>query len=443
MFFVQGALTEGEARMRGYRGSQFLTISALAVGLTALSLEPSLASDLAHCVPGPVPSQAVKQSEVYGIVKFAFDSKRGTRPTSDPLRVLLAAVTSLLTHKEGEYILTIEVLGNNDEVLARRAILQAKREESGFLIFNRVQKESGTSEWWGNVLTTAPLDESTNNIRVKVRSYYTSETKLDLGTFNLLLDFIAKTKSLGVTPELQSAWQPITATMEALIHSYEQQDLSDVVTLSFAKFNQSPFPQSCSFVKNFTREEDSGKVPYQAAVNIRLEPVKARIVTLTASGEVLDPVAEDIFNLAKGPGDVLIKTLLSNSTDEVKGLLAGLKSDKGYEGIDIIDRCQAVYGQLASYLTLRDATALNWAVLHHYDHKLILNKLAGGCLSVQEQEQMKKLGLRVDDLAILKSPGIPVAAGPRPAKSLGTLGGSAKPTFDSQFVPLAGIVPTR
>jgi hypothetical protein len=423
--------------------ARLLTIWALAVSLTGICSGPSLARDLAHCTRGAVPTEPVKQSEVYGIVKFALDSKRGKQPTSDPLRVLLAAVSSLLTHTQGEYILTIEVLGNNDEVLARKAILQAKREESGWLIFNRVQKETGTSEWWGSALTTTPLDASTNDIRVKLQSYYTSETKLDLGTFNTILDFIAKTKSLGITPDLQSAWRPITDKMQELINSYEQDDLSDIVTLSFAKFNEKPYPQSCLFAKRFTRQEQAGKIPYEALVDVQLEPVKAKVVTLTTSGQVLDPVAEDIFNLAKGPGDVLIKTLLSNSSDEVKGLLAGLKSDKGYEGVDIVDKCQAVYGQLASYLTLRDATAVYWAVLHHYDHKLALNKLAGGCVSIQQQEQMKKIGLRIDDLAVLKSPGSAIASAPLPPKPAGTLGGSPRHTFKSQFVPLAGIEPVK
>jgi hypothetical protein len=278
------------------RRAQPLAFLLLIVACSA----PSFAQERAVFVPGAPPNTVAKQNEVYGLVKFALESSRSAQPTKDPIRVLLESLSALLT-KAGEYILTVEVLSDTDEVLARRAIVQTKREESGFLIFNRIKKQSETTEWYGTLLTTQPVDNKVNNVRLRVRSYYTSQTKFDLATFNLILDFLANTQGLGVTPALQAAWSHIADQMAKLLSSYEQNDVSDIATMSFVKLTEQPYPQSGSFTKKFLRTEDRERL-YEAKVKVQLEPVKSRVVTLNSSGQVDDPFALQILAVARGPG---------------------------------------------------------------------------------------------------------------------------------------------
>jgi hypothetical protein len=135
---------------------------------------------------------------------------------------------------------------------------------------------------------------------------------------------------------------------------------------------------------------------------------------------------------------------------DVKKLVAGLESDKGYDAIDIGDKCQALYGELASLFTVSDAVSTYWALMHKYDRKLALNKTSGGCIDGQMLNQMKKLGLPTDDLDFLKPHAGAVAVSAVLGNALSTHKGgaemvAARPRGGAtyEYVPLAGIKAAR
>jgi hypothetical protein len=357
---------------------------------------------------GPRPTLEAKPNDVYGLVNFSLTASRRGAPIRDAVKALIESLAPLLS-KQGDYILTIEVLASTGDVVARRAIIQATREEKGFLIFNRVLKQTSTTEWYGNILNTSPIVPANNNVKIKIRSYYSKQAKFDLDTFNLLADLVAKTNILALAPDLQSAWQPIATQMQTLLNSYEQQDVSDIASFSFVKFNEEPFPQSGTFTRKFERNETGGTAPYEASVAVKLEPVWARVVTLK-DGKVDEPLYRDVL-AASRIGDVLIETVLANSKDaNVKKLLVGFQSDRGYEGTDIGDKCDALYQELAQSFTRTDAIATYWALVHRYDRVLSLNKAAKDCVDSQLRTRMTGLGLPTDDLRFLESSGGAVAA---------------------------------
>jgi hypothetical protein len=357
---------------------------------------------------GPPPTVSTPPNDVYGLVNFSLTADRRGVPIKDAVRALMESLAPLLS-KQGDYILTVEVLSDANDVIARKAIIQATREEKGFLIFNRVLKQSSTTEWYGNILDTKPIAPANNNVRIKIRSYYSKQTKFDLDTFNLISDLVAKAGMLELAPDLQKAWQPVATQVQTLLSSYEQQDISDIASFSFVKFSGDAFPQSGTFTRKFERDETVGTVPYEANVKIQLEPIWARVVTLKG-GKVEEPFYLDVLAAAR-IGDVLIETVLGNSKDQnVKKLLASFQSDKGYEAVDIGDKCQAVYQELAQSFTRTDAIATYWALAHRYDRILSLNKDAKDCLDSQLRSRMTALGLPTNDLRFLGSGGGAVAA---------------------------------
>ncbi|MDX2287425.1 MAG: hypothetical protein NW217_01205 [Hyphomicrobiaceae bacterium] len=434
-------------------------LAVLAVGSVLAASAAARAQQALPFIAGAPPSASPRPNDVYGVVRFSLEGLKTGKKTSNAFQVLLDGLGPLL-NKTGEYILAIEVLSDTGDVLARRAIVQSRRERSGFLIFNQVSKESESTEWYGDLLRTVLVRPDTNNVRIKVRSYYSAQTKFDLATFNLILDFITKTQTLGAAPSLQALWKPIADQMEGLLSSYETAEVSTIASLSFAKFGETAYPRWGHFVTKYYKSEDRERV-YEGRVKVELDTVAARVVKLSDGGTVEDPFYLDVLAAAR-IGDALIETVLANSKDgELKRFMAAMLTDKGYEGPQIGEKCNLVYRDLAAYFTTTDALATYWALMHNYDGKLRLNPNAADCLSPQFQRQFAKLGLPTSDLRFLapvavsqpksvpRAPGTAGSPAPGPAaadktvdlKRLAPVLGDGARTYTYEYVPLSDVKP--
>ncbi len=437
--------------------SRLGTLTALAVVSLCTLIGAAHAQQALPFVPGSPPTAQPKPNDVYGVIRFSLEGLKTGKKTRDAFQVLLDGLGPLL-NKTGEYILTLEALADNGDVLARRAIVQSRRERSGFLIFNRVSKESESTEWYGDLLRTVLVRPDTNTVRIKVKSYYSAQTKFDLATFNLILDFITKTQTLGAAPGLQALWKPISDQMEGLLSSYEASEISTIASLSFAKFGETAYPRAGHFVTKYYKAEDRERV-YEGRVKVELDTVPARVVKLNGGGTVEDPFYPDILAAAR-IGDALIETVLSNSKDgELKRFMAAMLTDRGYDGPQIGEKCSLVYRDLATYFTTTDALATYWALLHTYDGKLRQDPAAPDCLTPQFQRQFAKLGLPVTDLRFLgpvvaASKSAPKSTKPAaknaPAeakvvdlKKLAPVLGESARTYTYEYVPLGDVTPVE
>ncbi|MDX2259920.1 MAG: hypothetical protein NW205_13525 [Hyphomicrobiaceae bacterium] len=351
--------------------------------------------------PGEPPAQSLAPNEAYGAVRFKLELLRNGKPTSRSLfEALLNGLEGLL-RKEGHYTLSVELLNDAGDVIGRRAIVSAQRRSSGWFIFNRIVKEDQSIEWFGDLAKGILVKGDTNAVRIKVRSYYSKDVKLDLQTFNLLADFVAKTRLLGAANTvLEATWKPLAQQIEGLIGSYEQADVSDIVTLSFARFEGSPNPASGVFVREYRTEpvDDTPAVKYTVRLAVATETSRARVARLV-DGKIAGTVSYGDVLAAARIGDQPIDLVLSTSNNEgVKKLLADLNSTAGYTAGDIGERCDRLSDELARHFTVTDKVISYWALLNLYRRKLAANTNAGDCLPSQVKAQMTAMGLPLDDL---------------------------------------------
>lgn len=361
---------------------------------------------------GDKPTEQIAPNAAYGSVRYDLRLFVNNKPSSASVFDALLNGLGGLLKQEGTYTLTIEVLGAGDEVLSRRAIVSVDRRKTGWFIFNRVVKENEATEWYGDLLSNQLLRPDTNNVRIRVRSYYSKDAKLDLTTFNLLADIVAKTKLLGAAnTALEATWKPLAQQIEGVLGSYEQSDVSDVATLSFARFNADPNPSSGIFVRQYRIPKDEGPDD-KIRVEVRVETTKtvARVATLIDGKVPPFTTHSDVLaaaRIADQPIDLLLAT---STTESVKGFLSDLNSTSGFSGADIGERCDRVSDELSRNFTVTDKVISYWALLNLYRRKIAANSNARDCLASSVKKQMTSLGLSLDDLPFARD--IEVAEGP-------------------------------
>jgi hypothetical protein len=380
---------------------------ALLPAVTSALIPTAAAQDL-RFKQGALPTKEVAPNAVYGVVKFQLElvERNSGRPSSRSFYdVLLQGLEGILK-KDGEYILSVEVLGKNDEVLARRAIVQVKRSRSGWWIFNRVVKDSETTEWYGDLVTSMLVRPDSNNVRIKVRSYFSETSKLDLQTFNLFVDILAKSKVLGAAnTAIDAVWKPLSGTIETLLSSYVQTDISDIAALSFTKFDGTPYPIEGNFFRDVDVERDN-TVPLklQARVRVKTETREVRVVRALSGGKVAPLTTYADVLAAALVGDQPIDSILGASKKEaVKKFFTDLNSTGGYAAADIGEKCDGLQGEMANYFTVPDKVITYWALLHLYRRKISINKNAADCLDSGVKRQMLAFGLPLDDLPFAKT----------------------------------------
>ena len=418
------------------RCARFLAVAATALlALASLGSSPGLAQGLTF-EGGAKPADKIDPNDAYGKVRFTLELFVNGKPSSRSVFDALLNGLGGLMKEEGTYLLTVEILSPTDEILARRALLSTERKKSGWLIFNRVVKENETTEWFGELLSNRLLRPDTNDIRVRVRSYYSKDARLDLSTFNLLADVVAKTKLLGAANTvLDTTWKPLAATIEGMIGSYQQSDVSGIATLSFARFNTEPNPASGIFVREYKRELEEGQKPEKVRVQVRVETdiTKARVATL-ADGKVSALTSYGDVLAAARIADQPIDLLLSTSTNEtVKSFMSDLNSTTGYAGPDIGERCDKLQDELSRSFSRTDKVVSYWALLNLYRRKLATNLNAKECMPAGVKAQMEALGLSLADLPF--AGGTVLAEGaPPPGEPVVRKGPDGKPVKDDGTV---------
>jgi len=377
----------------------FLLTLCLAIRFPTAALAQSLTFE-----KGEQPATEIQPNAAYGSVKFSLELLQNNRPTNRSVYEVLLNSLSSLMKEAGEYTLTIEILGNNDEVLARRAIVQARREKSGWFIFARVVKESEAREWYGELISNLLVRPDTNNIRIKVRSYYTKDSKLDLTTFNLFADILQKTKVLGAAnTALDAVWRPVAQQIETLLSSYQQTDVSDIASLSFAKFNGDPYAASGTFHREYIQNrDDAPPIKWKVRVKISTDTTAARVALIKNGKLEPKPSYTDVLAAARVGDQPIAVILASSKTDAVQKFMVDLASSGGYADEDIGEKCDLVSSELAKHFSVTDKVVTYWAILHLYRRKIGANKNATDCLHETVREQIVALGLNVDGLPFSK-----------------------------------------
>lgn len=388
--------------------ASFAFRSAIPICLLAL-LGIALSSVVASAqrltfIPGQAPAEQVAPNAVYGGVRFKLDLRRNGKPTDESKFVGLLESVGGLMSKDGQYTLAVELLnGSGDEVLARRAIVTAQRKESGWFIFNRKSVDTQATEWYGDFPTSILVQNSTNNIRVRVRTYYSEQSKFDMETFNLLVGLVGQAKTLGIAnTALDAAWAPIAQHVEGLLSSYTQSDITDVATLSFTRLGSTPYPASGVFKRSYAVDVDGNQVRYSISLTVETTQSPAR-VAIVKDGKISGPVSYgDVLAAARVADQPIDLVLATSKTEAVKKLLADLNSSIGYKGEDIGEHCDRAYDELSRYFTVTDKVISYWALLHLYRRKIADNPNGRDCLTSQVRSQMVSLGLPLDDLAFAR-----------------------------------------
>ena len=349
--------------------------------------------------PGELPTKQVQPNSVYGSVRFNLEAMKGSKKINDSLfNVLMNGFKSILK-EEGKYILAIEVMNASNDVLQRRAIVEAERKSEGWFIFSHVEKTSEQTEWYGDVISNLLIDPDRNDVRVRVKSFYSESSQLDLQTFNAIVDIISKSKVLGaVSPAAEGAWKSIAEPLEKIIKSYKQVEIADIATVSFAKFNQAPNPKGGVFFRKYKIVDGEGVTQnYSVKLQVRTELNSSR-VALIEDGKVKDPFHANVLAAARVGDQTIISVLGNSKNDAVKKFMADLNSSNGYGGNDVGDRCEELFSNLSDYFTISDKVIVYWAILTLYDRKLKKNENAKDCLS-KYATQMQKLGLPTNEFA--------------------------------------------
>ena len=402
MFSVSGAASAARAAILGVAAAAPILVSAGAATAQQLTFKA-----------GPVPKVDLAPNAAYGSVRFKLDLLRNNRPSTQSIFDALLTGLGGLMKEEGQYTLTVELLGAGDEVLARRAIMSAQRRSSGWFIFNRRTTESQAVEWYGDFPSSVLIRDDTNQVRVKVRSYYSQESKFDLETFNLLADFITKAKLLGAAnTALDATWKPLAQQIEGLLSSYKQSDVSDVATLSFADLGGSTNPASGTFLREYSVQPSGDGPAVKYAVRLMVETTtRAARVARVVNGKVAGGLSYGDVLAASRIGDQPIDLVLGTSkNDAVNKFFADLNSSAGYADADIGERCDRTLEELSRHFTVTDKVISYWALLHLYRRKLAANAGAKECLNTGVRQQMAGLGLPLDDLAFASGAAV-VASG--------------------------------
>ncbi|MDX2307118.1 MAG: hypothetical protein NW216_02650 [Hyphomicrobium sp.] len=388
------------------------SLAATVLSAAMLSADPASAQGLKFD-PGAKPAVQTEANDAYGKLRFTLELFVDNKPSNRSVFDALLQGLGGLMKEQGTYLLTLEVLGPADEIIARRALVSVERRSSGWFIFNRVVKENETTEWYGDLITDRLLRPDTNDIRVRVRSYYSKDARLDLSTFNLLADIVAKTRLLGLAnTALDATWKPLASTIEGMIGSYQQSDVSSIATLSFTRFNTEPNPGSGLFIREYKIEREDGQRPEKVRVQVRVETgtSRARVATLI-EGKVSPLTSHGDVLAATRIADQPIDLLLSTSTNEmVKTFMADLGSTAGYQGADVGERCDRLQDELSKSFTRTDKLLSYWAILSMYRRKLATNTHARDCLPETVKGQMTALGLSLADLPFARD--TVVAEGP-------------------------------
>lgn len=397
--------------IRWYLHVTLLLFAGLLASAWAL---PALAQQM-QFTAGSKPNEQIAPNAAYGSVRFTLELFVNNRPSTRSVFDALLNGLGGLMKEEGNYTLAVELLGPGDEVLSRRGIVSVEKRSSGWFIFNRIVKENETTEWYGELISNVLLRPDTNNIRVRVRSYFSKQSKLDLATFNLLFDVVAKSKLLGAAnTALDATWKPLATQIEGLISTYQQSDVSDIATLSFVRFNAEPNPTSGTFVRQYQASREDG-TPEKIRVQVRVltDRTTARVATLT-NGKVTGLTSYGDVLAAARIGDQPIDLILTTSkTESVKKLFSDLNSTAGYPGDDIGEKCDRAYDELARHFTVTDKVISYWALLHLYRRKIATNKNARDCLSVQVKKQMEGVGLPLSDLPFARGDEVAIARAPQ------------------------------
>jgi len=363
---------------------------------------------------GKAPETQIAPNAAYGTVRFRLEVLKNGRPTNDSLfRALLDGLQGVMK-RDGTYTVTVELLaGDSDEVLARRALVTAERKSQGWFIFNRQTVEKQAVEWYGDFPVSQLVAPGNNNLRIRVRSYFSETAKFDMETFNLLAGFVAKAKLLGAANTvIDTAWKPIAQQIEGLLTSSQTEDISDTATLSFAKLDGNVHPASGVFIRDYRLQpnDDGASVRYTIRLVLETRTSEGRVANFK-DGKVIGLINwQDVLAAAR-VADQPIDLLLSNSkTEAVKKFFADLNSTAGYKADDIGERCDRTYDELARHFTVTDKVVSYWALLHLYRRKLATNALAKDCVGTGIRAQMTAIGLSLGDLPFTRD--VTVAAAP-------------------------------
>lgn len=389
--------------------SKFIGIAGATLLSLCASQLPAMAQDILSFSPGKLPEQQIAPNAAYGTVWFKMELLKNNKPTSESLfRTLLDGLQGIMS-RDGTYTITVELLGQNDEVLARRAIVTAERKSKGWFIFNRQKVEKQAVEWYGDFPVSVIVAPGNNNLRIKVRSYFSETAKFDMETFNLLAGFVAKAKLLGAANTLiDSTWKPIAQQIEGLLTSSQTVDISDVAALSFAKLGDQVFPASGKFERKFHLQatDDGAPARYTIRLLVETRTNQGRVANY-ADGNIVGLVSwQDVLAAAR-VADQPIDLVLSNSkTESVKKFFADLNSSTGYKGDDIGERCDRTYDELSRHFTVTDKVVSYWALLHLYRRKLSANSFAKDCIGAGTKAQMAKIGLSLVELPFAREPAV-------------------------------------
>lgn len=388
-------------------------LAALLAGAAAIASAPSaLAQQRLTFTAGKPAALQIAPNTAYGTVRFRMELLRNNRPTNESLfRSLLDGLEGFMS-RDGTYTIAVELLAPNDEVLARRAIVTAERKSRGWFIFNRQTVEKQAVEWYGDFPVSVLVAPGNNNLRVKVRSYYSETAKFDMDTFNLLAGFVAKAKLLGAANSaIDSAWKPIAQQIEGLLTSSQVTDISDIATLSFARLDRNVHPASGEFIRSYRVQpsDDGPPVRYTIRLLVETRTSEGRVGHFK-DGKLVGLVSwQDVLAAAR-VADQPIDLLLSNSkTEAVKKFFADLNSTSGYKAEDVGERCDRTYDELSRHFTVTDKVVSYWALLHLYRRKLASNPLAKDCIGAGLRAQMLAIGLPLEDLPFARETTVAVA----------------------------------
>lgn len=127
---------------------------------------------------------AVNPGDVYGIADFEFLAPEGISVEEAIGGLVKAVIGSSYGNKDGSYLLTLELLRNNEPIVQKPLVTVTYKSES-FLFWTVSSTLSRGVTFNGILLKTEPIDDGNNDVEIALRSYYKNDSSFDMSLFDL------------------------------------------------------------------------------------------------------------------------------------------------------------------------------------------------------------------------------------------------------------------
>lgn len=360
-------------------------------------LSGAWANEIERVGHGPT-YDAIKDRQVYAkaIYDFRFigNSKAYRKRVAE--KFVSNLVRSRFQNKEGNYILTLEVL-KGGETVAKEPILSLTWKNNKFLFLNVSTETTFDTRSSGVLMADFPVGSQSNEFGLKINLLRSEDSAVDL-TVLKELSKLAKVSTIsqfapGITT-ISDAYAPFEGILDTLLSRHSRSDITTQTMAAFTKLNDSPFGNQFLFqqdgfqlniyFKTYNSQVGKQFISENDGFLSGIEPIDA-LETLKAG---YDTARQRIWDV-----------LLADSSDEGKKLsskfLIPISSGKPIKDENTRTLCRSLKTMLGKYLSVRDAPLAYWSIMKIYSWELSNSKYGSACIE-SNSDYLKRYNLAID-----------------------------------------------